>query len=217
MFGIANFNFTSQNHRQRPSPSSLGEKLVSTGRPCGVRLPAVSLVIFGAIALAALPTERSMAADLPVKAAVPTAYNWSGCYAGGNAGLGMTQSDYSTTVDNGTHLTGADPGVVNALVVLFRDVATQAQTTADGLRGAGAIDVAFINLPGGDDLANGLKVGEDQAEEAAATAQAARSARIAAAVGRPVAFGADSVLDKAQSATQSKVDKVLYPQASTCP
>jgi hypothetical protein len=49
------------------------------------------------------------------------------------------------------------------------------------------------------------------------TAQAAKAARVAAAVGRPVAFGVDSALDKAQSATQAKVDQVLNPQASTCP
>jgi outer membrane immunogenic protein len=68
-------------------------------------------MILGAVALMTMPAE---AADFPVKAAAPTAFNWGGCYVGGNAALGMTQSDYNTTVDNGTHLTGADPGAVNS-------------------------------------------------------------------------------------------------------
>lgn len=69
-------------------------------------------MMLGAVALAALPAERSKAADFPVKAPVPAIYNWSGCYAGVNAGLGMTASDFNSSVDSGTHLLGADPGVV---------------------------------------------------------------------------------------------------------
>ncbi len=106
MFRIARFNSRSQTHRD------LEQGLA--GRPRGIRRPVVSLIMVGAVALAAVPAERSKAADLPAKAPVPIAYNWSGCYVGGNAGLGMTSSDYNTTVDNGTHLLGGDPGVVDA-------------------------------------------------------------------------------------------------------
>ena len=66
------------------------------------------------MALSVLPAKRADAAEFPVKAAAPALYNWSGCYGGLNGGLGMTQSDYNTTVDNGTHLTGADPALVNS-------------------------------------------------------------------------------------------------------
>lgn len=105
MFRIARFNPRSRGHRD------VEQGL--TGRRRGMRRLSAGLMMLGASGLVALPAERSNAADLPMKAAVPTAYNWGGCYAGGNAGLGMISSDYNTTVDNGTHLTGADPGVVN--------------------------------------------------------------------------------------------------------
>jgi outer membrane immunogenic protein len=69
-------------------------------------------MMLGAAALAALPAERSLAADFPVKAVAPVIYNWSGCYAGINAGLGATASDFGSSVDSGTHLLAADPAVV---------------------------------------------------------------------------------------------------------
>jgi hypothetical protein len=48
-------------------------------------------------------------------------------------------------------------------------------------------------------------------------AQAVRSARIAATVGRPVAFAADSVKDKVHEITTSRADQLLHPEASACP
>jgi outer membrane immunogenic protein len=42
-------------------------------------------LLLGCVAFAALALPAN-AADLPVKASVPAAYNWSGCYIGGNAG-----------------------------------------------------------------------------------------------------------------------------------
>lgn len=112
MLEILQFNFNSQTNRQQLTSSSR-EELVLTTRPCGTTWPVGSaLMALGAAALVFLPAQWSKAADLPVKAVPPAIYNWSGCYVGANAGLGMTSSDYSSTVDNGTHLLGADPAVV---------------------------------------------------------------------------------------------------------
>jgi len=63
---------------------------------------------------ALLPAKNADAADLPAKAtpAPATAYNWSGCYVGVNAGAGTSGTNFSSSVGPGTHLLGADPGVV---------------------------------------------------------------------------------------------------------
>jgi len=108
MLGIAGFNQTYLTHRRRRSSSQLRQ------HAAGAKGPLVGVLMLGAMAISVLPAKRADAADLPVKAVAPALYNWSGCYGGLNGGLGMTQSDYNTTVDNGTHLTGADPGVVNS-------------------------------------------------------------------------------------------------------
>ena len=76
------------------------------------RQPILGLVVSAAVALTALPGGRSEAADLAFKAMVPAAYNWGGCYAGVNGGLGMISSDFNSSVDNGTHLLPPDPSVV---------------------------------------------------------------------------------------------------------
>jgi outer membrane immunogenic protein len=54
------------------------------------------------------------AADLtlPVKAPEPAVYQWTGCYVGANLGGGASGTNFSSSVDPGTHLLGADPGVV---------------------------------------------------------------------------------------------------------
>ena len=48
------------------------------------------------------------AADLPMKAAQPSVYKWSGCYVGANIGGGASASNFRIGVDPGTHLGGAD-------------------------------------------------------------------------------------------------------------
>jgi outer membrane immunogenic protein len=58
------------------------------------------------------PTAR--AADLALKAPAAPAYQWTGCYAGINLGAGASGTNFTSTVDPGTHLLGADPAVVAA-------------------------------------------------------------------------------------------------------
>jgi hypothetical protein len=81
---------------------------------------------------------------------------------------------------------GTEEGVsLAARLATVGDDAGQVAKGATGLNAAtdfgqghftdGAIDVAFMNLPDGDDVANGLKVGEDQSEEAAATSNAVQT------------------------------------------
>jgi outer membrane immunogenic protein len=57
------------------------------------------------------------AADLALKTKAPApaarAFNWTGCYVGVNAGGGASGSNFTTTVDSGTHLT--DPGDLAAV------------------------------------------------------------------------------------------------------
>ena len=89
-----------------------GETPDGATRPRRKRRPILDLTLGTAVALAALPAARSEAADLPFKARVPAAFNWGGCYAGVNGGLGMISSDFNSSVDNGTHLLPADPAVV---------------------------------------------------------------------------------------------------------
>ncbi len=112
MFGIAILNSFSPAPSRTPTGSRGAEGFVSTALSRAASGPAISLMMLGAVVLAALPAEQAKAADMPVKAAAPAPYNWSGCYAGVNAGAGMASSDFGSTVDNGTHLVGADPGVV---------------------------------------------------------------------------------------------------------
>jgi outer membrane immunogenic protein len=75
---------------------------------------ATACLVAIATTLAWVPTAAS-AADMPVKAApAPAVYQWSGCYAGLNIGGGATGSNFSTAVDPGTYLVGADPATVAA-------------------------------------------------------------------------------------------------------
>jgi outer membrane immunogenic protein len=66
-----------------------------------------------ALALACGPTAVR-AADLAVKAPEPGPYQWTGCYVGLNLGGGTSGTNFSSSVGPGTHLLGADPGVVAA-------------------------------------------------------------------------------------------------------
>jgi outer membrane immunogenic protein len=45
--------------------------------------------------------------------AAETLYQWSGCYAGLNAGGGASASNFTTTVGEGTQLVGSDPATVS--------------------------------------------------------------------------------------------------------
>jgi outer membrane immunogenic protein len=71
---------------------------------------------FGGAAFAAiLSMGVGFAADMPAKApAAQPAYQWSGCYAGLNAGGGASASSFTTTVGAGTFLVGSDPATVSS-------------------------------------------------------------------------------------------------------
>ena len=69
-----------------------------------------------ATAMLGLASTTASAADMamPMKAAQAPAYQWSGCYVGLNLGGGATGSNFTTAVDPGTYLVGADPATVAA-------------------------------------------------------------------------------------------------------
>jgi outer membrane immunogenic protein len=80
-------------------------------RPAGASRP------YGIVALAligTLATGSALAADMPMKAPAAPAYQWAGCYVGLNAGGVASGTNFSSVVDPGTHLLGADPAVVGA-------------------------------------------------------------------------------------------------------
>jgi outer membrane immunogenic protein len=79
-------------------------------RPRPIDLSAV----VAAVLVLALSWTAAQAADLPVKAPVAPAYNWGGCYVGLNGGGGGSGTNFTTTVDNGTHLIAADAALVGA-------------------------------------------------------------------------------------------------------
>ena len=54
------------------------------------------------------------AADLAVKGPEPPPYQWTGCYVGLNLGGGTSGTNFTSAIDPGTHLLGADPAVVAA-------------------------------------------------------------------------------------------------------
>ncbi len=72
----------------------------------------IAATAFALAPLLAFPPTAMQAADLPVKAPAAATYNWSGCYAGVNGGGGASGSQFTTTVDNGTHLAPADAALV---------------------------------------------------------------------------------------------------------
>jgi hypothetical protein len=59
-------------------------------------------------------TGAAIAADMPSKAPEAPAYQWSGCYVGLNLGGGASGPNFTSTIDPGTHLLGADPALVAA-------------------------------------------------------------------------------------------------------
>ena len=70
--------------------------------------------ILAAAAALAFGSTAVRAADLAIKAPQAPAYQWTGCYVGLNLGGGTSGTNFSSSVGPGTHLLGADPGVVAA-------------------------------------------------------------------------------------------------------
>jgi outer membrane immunogenic protein len=80
-----------------------------------IAVPVVATAPLLAIALtaASIPAQ---AADLPIKAPAAPLYNWSGCYVGLNGGGGASGTNFTSAVDNGTHLpTPGDAGTVGTI------------------------------------------------------------------------------------------------------
>jgi outer membrane immunogenic protein len=74
------------------------------------RWAVAATIIIGLASTAASAADMAM----PMKAAPAPVYRWSGCYVGLNVGGGATGSNFSTGVDPGTYLGGADPATVAA-------------------------------------------------------------------------------------------------------
>lgn len=70
--------------------------------------------VFSTLIAVAFGSNVAGAADLAVKTPEAPAYRWSGCYVGLNLGGGASGTNFSSSVDPGTHLLGADPAVVAA-------------------------------------------------------------------------------------------------------
>lgn len=56
----------------------------------------------------------AVAADMATKAPSVPVYQWTGCYAGFNVGGGTSATDFTASVSPGSHLLGADPGLVSS-------------------------------------------------------------------------------------------------------
>ena len=72
------------------------------------RLFLAGYLVTTTMALACGP-RAAIAADMPLKAPEAPAYRWSGCYVGMNLGGGASGTNFTSTVDPGTHLQGATP------------------------------------------------------------------------------------------------------------
>ncbi len=82
-------------------------------RPAARRSILAAYLVIATMPLACGSTAAA-AADMPLKAPAPPAFQWSGCYAGLNAGGGGSGTNFTATVDPGSHLTGGDPALVGA-------------------------------------------------------------------------------------------------------
>jgi outer membrane immunogenic protein len=72
--------------------------------------------LFAATMPLACGSTAAAAADMPMKAAAapaPAVYNWTGCYVGANGGGAASSSNFTTTVDPGSHLTPANASIVS--------------------------------------------------------------------------------------------------------
>jgi outer membrane immunogenic protein len=87
--------------------------LFAQAQPLSHRSVLAAAIFTASIALAFASTAAN-AADLAVKAPAPPPYQWTGCYVGLNLGGGTSGTNFSSSVDPGTHLLGADPAVVAA-------------------------------------------------------------------------------------------------------
>jgi outer membrane immunogenic protein len=81
-------------------------------RPRAYRLALA--VILAATASLARGSTTAAAADMSTKTTEPPSYQWTGCYVGLNAGGGGSGSNFSSSIDPGTHLLGGDPALVGA-------------------------------------------------------------------------------------------------------
>ena len=78
----------------------------------GASIKLVACLVVATMALACSP-GTVIAADLPLKAPEPPAYQWGGCYAGVNLGGGASGTNFGSTVDPGTYLAPADAATVS--------------------------------------------------------------------------------------------------------
>lgn len=115
-------------------------------------------------------------------------------------------------------------GVGDAAAEDAKATAGALQTFKEGVIDRGLApgqQLAFMTDDGVDIVLHNIDDITDPAQIVAATsnaaAEAASKVHIAAAVGRPVAFAADSLKDKAGDTTSDKLNDVLHPKASTCP
>jgi outer membrane immunogenic protein len=100
--GKSMFNriFTGQSPVHKSQPPSRGVQLAA-------------LLAVAAATPLALPSTAAVAADMPVKAPVARTYNWGGCYVGLNGGGAESESNFTTGVGIGTHLTPENAGLVD--------------------------------------------------------------------------------------------------------
>jgi outer membrane immunogenic protein len=76
--------------------------------------PVRRLILAGYLVTATIALSKAaIAADMPLKASVAP-YQWSGCYVGLNLGGGASGTNFTSRIDPGTHLLGADPALVAA-------------------------------------------------------------------------------------------------------
>jgi outer membrane immunogenic protein len=69
--------------------------------------------LFAAATSIACRSTIAVAADMPMKAPSAPVYQWTGCYVGFNVGGGTSAADFTASVSAGSHLLGADPGLVS--------------------------------------------------------------------------------------------------------
>jgi outer membrane immunogenic protein len=89
---------------------------ITPRRPQAAKAAAAACLLAATIALGCIPTANAadMPTPVPTKAPEPPAYQWTGCYAGGNVGFGAAGVNFSTTVTPSTYLDPTDSNWVSA-------------------------------------------------------------------------------------------------------
>ena len=90
-----------------------GQSPVHKSQPPSRGVQLAALLAVAAATPLALPSTAAVAADMPVKAPVARTYNWGGCYVGLNGGGAESESNFTTGVGIGTHLTPENAGLVD--------------------------------------------------------------------------------------------------------